>query len=239
LKSDIGEKELIMRRSTVGDVMSTDVVTVRPDTPFNDIVRILTQRGISGVPVLGPDGRVLGVVSESDLLRKEEFKSPAEDIPRFLESPRHREIREQAEGSTAAEVMSTPAITVTRPTTTVEASRLLAMRGFKRLPVVDQDERLVGIVTRGDLLRVFLRSDEDIRDEVVSEIIRRYLWQDVKLVQVDVRDGVVTLKGQLDLKSLIPIAVHLTSAVEGVVRVVNELTFDQDDTTSDAQRYRG
>jgi Predicted signal-transduction protein containing cAMP-binding and CBS domains len=129
--------------------------------------------------------------------------------------------------------MNTPAIAVTPTTTVVEAARLLAMRGFKRLPVVDQDERLVGIITRRDLLRVFLRTDKDIRDEVVGEVLRHYLWQDVELLQIDVSDGVVVLKGRLDLKSLIPIAVRLTSAVEGVVRVVDDLTFDRDDTTSD------
>jgi CBS domain-containing protein len=227
-----------MRRATVSDVLTNDVITVRPETPFNEIARILTLRGISGVPVLGADDRVLGVVSENDLLRKEEFKSPAEDVPRFFETPRHRRSREQAEGTTAAEVMNTPAVAVTPTTTVVEASRLLAMRSFKRLPVVDQDERLVGIVTRRDLLRVFLRSDEDIRDEVVGEVLRHYLWQDVRFLQVDVCDGVVVLKGRLDAKSLIPIAVRLTSAVEGVVRVVDELTFELDDTGSDAQRYR-
>jgi CBS domain-containing protein len=227
-----------MRRAAVGDVMTTDVTTISPDTPFTDIVSTFADLDISGAPVVGPDSRVLGVVSESDLLRKEEFKSPVEESPPRFESRARREVRERAEGSTAAEVTNTPAVTITRDTPVVEAARLMAMRGYKRLPVVDRDGLLAGIVTRGDLLHVFLRSDEEIRDEVVAEVIRRYLWQDTKLVMVDVKDGVVTLRGRLDLKSLIPIAVRLTSAVEGVTRVVDELTYDTDDTTTESHRYR-
>lgn len=225
-----------MRRAMVGDVMTSEVVSVSPDTPFFELVRTLTENKISGVPVVGPDQRVLGVVSESDLLRKEEFKSPLEDSTPLFETRTHRDVRERAEGSIAAEVMSTPAITVGQATTVVEAARLMAQRNHTRLPVIDRDGRLCGIVTRSDLLKVFVRPDEEIRDEIAAEVIRRYLWQDATLVQVDVKDGVVTLSGRLDLKSLIPIAERLASSVEGVVRVVNELDFDHDDTTAEAQR---
>jgi CBS-domain-containing membrane protein len=181
---------------------------------------------------------VLGVISEGDLLRKEEFKSPVEDVPPRFESRFRREVRERAAGSTTAEIMNSPAVTVTRDTPVVEAARLMAMRGYKRLPVVDRDDQLAGIVTRGDLLRVFLRSDEEIRDEIVAEVIRHYLWQDTRLVMVDVKDGVVTLCGRLDRKSLIPIAVRLTSAVEGVTRVVDELTYENDDTIAEARSHQ-
>jgi CBS domain-containing protein len=223
----------------VGDVMTCEVVTVSPDTPFFEIVRTLAENNISGVPVVGPDHRVLGVVSESDLLRKEEFKSPLEDSKPLFETRTHRDIRERAEGNIAAEIMSTPAITVGQATTVVEAARLMAQRKHTRLPVIDRDGHLVGIVTRSDLLKVFVRSDEEIRDEIAGEVIRRYLWQDVTLVHVDVKDGVVTLRGRLDLKSLVPIAERLASSVEGVVGVVNDLEFDHDDTTANAERYQG
>jgi CBS domain-containing protein len=225
-----------MRRATVSDVMTREVVTFRPDTPFIDIVRTLSERNISGAPVIGPDGRVLGIVSETDALRKEEYKSPGEDSPPRFESRHHREVRQRAAGDTAAEIMSSPAVCVPMETTVVEAARLMAQRKVNRLPVLEPGGRLAGIVTRSDLLRVFLRSDEAIRDEVVGDVLRRYLWQDVKLVEVDVKDGVVTLRGALDLRSLIPTAVRLTSAVEGVVRVVDELSYDQDDTSAGARR---
>jgi CBS domain-containing protein len=114
----------------------------------------------------------------------------------------------------------------------------MTQRGVKRIPILGPGDQLAGIVTRGDLLRVFLRSDMDIRDEVIGEVIRRYLWQDVKLVEVDVKGGVVTLKGRLDLRSLIPIAVRLTSAVEGVIGVIDELTYDRDDTTEAQRSWR-
>ena len=227
-----------MRRALVSDVMTREVVTFEPDTTFLTIVRTLAEHGISGAPVLGPDGRVLGVVSETDVLRKEEFKSSLEDNPSRFESRRRHEARERAEGGTAAEIMSTPAITLTLGSTAIEAARLLALRGINRLPVLTPDGHLAGIVSRGDLMRVFLRSDEEIGDEVRNEVLTYHLWQDIKRVQVDVKDGVVTLKGTLTVRSLIPIAVRLTSAVEGVVRVVNDLDYDHDDTTAEARRYR-
>lgn len=226
-----------MRRAKVKDVMTRDVVSFTPDTPFHEVAQTLATHGISGAPVIGTDGRVVGVVSEADVLRKEEFKSSTDQRPWF-ESRQRREARERAEGSTAAEIMSSPAICVQQDGTVLEAARLMAQRGVKRLPILAPDRTLAGIVTRGDLMRVFLRSDDQIRDEVVNEVMRRCLWQDVNLVQVDVKEGVVTLRGTLDVRSLIPIAVRLTSAVEGVVQVVDELTYDQDDTTAEAQRYR-
>lgn len=224
-----------MRRATVGDVMTSQVITIRPDTRFNEILKTLATNKISGVPVVGPEQRVLGVVSESDLLRKEEFKSPTEDSPSRFETPAHREKRERAEGDIATEIMTTPAVTVEKATTVVEAARLMDQHKHTRLPVVDGDGRLVGIVTRADLLKVFVRSDEQIRDEVTRDVVHRYLWQDVTLIEVDVKDGVVTLRGRVDLKSLLPITERLALAVEGVVRVVNELDYDYDDTTSRPQ----
>lgn len=226
-----------MRRALVKDVMTRDVVTFLPDTPFHEITRTLAERGISGAPVLGANGSVIGVVSETDVLRKEEFKASSDQRPRF-ESHERREARERAKGRTAEEIMNKPAICVPQDATVAEAVRLMTQHGVKRLPVVTGDGALAGIVTRGDLMRVFLRSDEEIRDEVVNEVLRRYLWQDVKLVEVDVNDGVVTLRGTFDVRSLVPIAERLTGSVEGVIGVVNELSYEQDDTTAEARRYR-
>ena len=218
-----------MRRALVGDVMTADVVAVASTTTYNEIIRTLSRHRISGVPVAGPDHRVLGVVSESDLLRKEEIKSPLEETPPRFETPAHRETRLRAEGDTAAEVMTAPAVTIGQASTVVEAARLMAGRHHTRLPVIDRDGFLIGIVTRSDLLKVFVRSDEEIRDEVTGDVLQRYFWEDVSLVQVEVKDGVVTLSGHIDLKSLAPLLELLTSSVEGVVGIVNDLTYDRDD----------
>jgi CBS-domain-containing membrane protein len=227
-----------MRRTLVTDVMTRDAVTVGPATTYAEILKTLRGKGISGVPVVGPDGRVMGVVSESDLLRKEEFKSPLEDAPLNFESPAHQERRRRAEADTAYDLMSTPAITLGPASTVIEAARLMAMHHVTRLPVVDHRGLLMGIVSRGDLLKAFNRPDEEIRDEVTRDVVHRYLWQDATLVQVDVKDGVVTLRGRLDVRSLIPIAERLTSVVEGVVRVVNELEYETDDTMASPGQTR-
>lgn len=212
-----------MRRATVSDVMTRKVVTVQLDTPFTEIVRVLTEQRVSGVPVMHPAGRVIGVISESDLLTKERFKSvQAPVVHRFEGRGRQRE-RDKAEAINAAGLMSAPALTVPQDTPVIEASRLMAIHHRNRLPVVDRGGRLVGIVTRGDLLRVFLRPDEEIRNEVIREVLQRCLWQDTDQLKVEVHDGVVQLSGTLDQDDLIPLALRLTSAVEGVARVIDDL----------------
>ncbi|HEX6472162.1 MAG TPA: CBS domain-containing protein [Streptosporangiaceae bacterium] len=224
-----------MMRSTVRDVMTTDVVTVRADTPFKEIARVLATSRISGVPVVNADGTVVGVVSEADLLPKEEFKTLTDEYPR-LGRRAAKAARAKAGGDTAAELMSTPAVTIAPDAPVAEAARMLAERGIKRLPVV-AGGRLVGIVTRADVLGVFLKSDAQISKLVIEEVVKRCLWEDPEFVSVHVKDGVVTLGGRLELKSLIPIAVRLTAAIDGVVDVVDRLAYVQDDTTPEYQRY--
>jgi CBS-domain-containing membrane protein len=125
--------------------------------------------------------------------------------------------------------MSTPVITIDPDATVPVAARRLARHGIKRLPVVDDQGRLVGIVSRSDLLRLFLRDDQAIRREILDEVLLRALWIEPTTVLVTVQDGVVTLVGQLERKSLVPMAVHLTRTVPGVVDVVNRLTYELDD----------
>jgi CBS domain-containing protein len=243
---------MIMKRPTVQKVMTTDVVTVQPDTPFRDVVTTLAAHQISGVPVVSREQEVVGVVSEADLLVREERKASQQDARTVFRAHRpghgHAHGRVGADGSagagadtvvadTAGSMMTSPAVTVTPNTTIVEAARLLSQYGIKRLPVVDQEHRLIGIVSRADLLRIFLKPDSEIRDEVVHEVIMRSLWQDPTKIQVEVHDGVVTLRGELELKSLIPIARQLTATIDGVVRVEDELSYERDDTTEEAQRY--
>jgi CBS domain-containing protein len=217
-----------MSHRKVRDVMTTDVVTVPSDMRYKDLAALLSRLRVSAVPVLGPDGRVAGVVSEVDLLRKEEYQedSDAKRAPRW----RRWTDRARARGRTAAEVMSSPAITVAPDVSVVAAARLLDRHHVRRLLVAEVGGRLAGIVTPHDLLRVYLRSDEEIRDEIVTDILVHYLATNPALAKVTVTDGVVTLAGELGRKSMIPIAIRMTQAVDGVVDVVGQLRFAVDDT---------
>lgn len=217
-----------MSHRKVRDVMTTDVVTVPSGMRFKELARLLAQKKVTAVPVLGRDGRVAGVVSEVDLLRKVEYQEEAgaRRPPRWrwwAKVPR-------AMGRTAADVMSSPAITIGPDVSVVAAARLLDRHHIKRLVVVDAGGRLAGIVTPRDLLRVYLRSDEEIRDEIVNDILVRDLATNPALATVTVEDGVVTLAGEVAGKSIIPLALRMTQAVDGVVDVVNKLSYAVDDT---------
>lgn len=211
-----------MRRRTVNDVMTRAVVSAYRDASFNDIARVMVERGITAMPVIDKDHHVAGVVSETDLLAKEERENGPNR--RRLGRRRKRPSRTKAQTSTAEQLMSTPAITVRPQATIVEAARLLEQHKIKRVPVTDDANRLVGIVSRRDLLRVFTRTDDDIRDEILHEIFARLLMVDPGAVSVRVTHGVVTLAGTLPQESLIPIAVRLTAATDGVVSVIDELS---------------
>ncbi|MEV4671418.1 MULTISPECIES: CBS domain-containing protein [Actinomadura] len=210
--------------------MTSDVVTVSPDASFKDVISALADREISGVPVVDGEGRVIGVVTEADLLRK---AAPGQSGEPHRTS---RLMREPPKATTAGEAMSSPAVTTTEDTSIAEAARSLCRRGFKRLPVVDRDGRPVGIVSRADVLRVFLQTDAQIRNEVTHEIVVQSLWLDPAEVEVSVRDGVVTLRGRVPLASLVPIAERLTASVDGVIRVINKLDYDEDDSVRPHRR---
>jgi CBS-domain-containing membrane protein len=215
--------------------MSTPVVAVSADAGFKEVVAALAGLAVGAVPVIGRDGYVLGVLSETDLLHKEEFKDADERVRPLLERRARRATRDKAAAVAAAGLMTAPAVTVTPETTLPAAARLLDVRHITRLPVVDDERRLIGIVTRSDLLRGFLRPDERIREQVAAEVVRNALWAGPEQVAVDVTDGVVTLSGQVELKSLIGFAVRLARALDGVVDVVDKLTYARDDTTFQAR----
>jgi CBS domain-containing protein len=218
-----------MKRRTVKDVMTTEVVTVVEDTPFAEIADALAEHRISAVPVLDDDRRVIGIVTEADLLRKEQFK-PDDAGERPLWGRRRHHALAKARAVDARGLMSIPAVTVKPDATVAQAARLLASRGFKAAPVVDESGALCGIVARRDLLSVFHRGDDDIRDEIVYDVLVSRLWQDPSEVHVDVREGVVRLSGRMELKSLIPVVVRMTAATEGVVDVISDLAYEHDDT---------
>ncbi|MEV4355470.1 CBS domain-containing protein [Nonomuraea sp. NPDC049625] len=225
-------------RMTVEDVMTTKVVSVTAATPFKDIAQALIAGGISAVPVLDDDDHVIGMVSEADLLRKEEFR---EEFYREGYRPplrarlRHPKGRQKAEGDTAADLMTTPAITITPTATAVSAARLMDAHDVKRLAVVDHEGRLQGIVSRRDLVKVFLRGDEEIAAEIRDHILDHALWVDTGGVQVEVRQGIVTLSGWMDRRTETAIAVRMSGRVNGVVDLVDKLTWKTDDSTWEAR----
>ncbi|MBA9002782.1 CBS domain-containing protein [Actinomadura cellulosilytica] len=194
------------------------------------MLRLLTERRIRGVPVVDERRKVVGIVTESDLLFKEEYHDPAGTaVP--PDDAGHRGERAKAASATARGLMSTPAIAVTADVPVARAARLITEYRIGQLPVTDPNGRLVGIVARSDLLRVFLRPDKEIHDEVVHEALAYSLWRSPGEVEVRVHDGVVGLYGRVQARSLIPIAVRLVRSVEGVVDVVEELDYERDDVS--------
>jgi CBS domain-containing protein len=215
---------------TVGDVMTRTVVVVEADAPFKRIVQLLDEYRISALPVVTKDGWLVGVVSEGDLLLKEERVGREDREPRVLRTRRHRTDAAKSEGTTAADLMTTPAVTTTSDATLPEAARLLHRYHIKRLPVVTSTGVVEGIVSRADLLRVFLRTDDEIRREVAADVVERTMWIEPDTVRVSVAAGVVRLEGQLEQKSHVPILVKLVRAVDGVVDVDDRLSHEVDDT---------
>ncbi|MEJ3747015.1 CBS domain-containing protein [Actinomycetes bacterium KLBMP 9797] len=228
-----------MKLWSVGDVMTTtEVATVRADTPYREIVDILAHRQISAVPVVDDFDRVLGVVSEADLLCKIEAEGRVEQR-RIFESRHRRSTRVKAGATVAADLMTEPAVTAMPHTMIPAAARLMDAERVKRLVVVNDLGRLVGIVTRSDLLKVHLRPDAGIREDVVEGILRRVLAVRDGTVRVSVQDGVVTLTGELEQRSAALTALRLTEAVPGVVAVENKLSYLYDDTALETMTYGG
>lgn len=211
----------------VSDVMTRDVITVTEDTPYKDVVGLLAAHHITAVPVLNASGGVGGVVSETDLVRKEEFQGSHR-----LQWPlrrRQRKARSRAAGLRVAELMSRPAVTIGETAAIPDAARLMAARGITRLVVTD-GEVLTGIVTRSDLLKAFLEPDDRVLQRVRREVVVNALSHDPFGIEVAVQDGVVTLSGEVDRHSTAELAGKLTTEVDGVVGVDNQLEWVYDDT---------
>ncbi|NBM17615.1 CBS domain-containing protein [Streptomyces sp. GC420] len=217
-----------MRHRTVGELMTTAVVRVRRDTGFKDVAIHLAEHGITAVPVVDDQDRPVGVVSEADLLRKQESRRDpgGHRTAAYLEPAD----RAKARALTAGELMTGPAVTARPQWSVVEAARAMAHDRVKRLPVVDDTGRLVGIVSRGDLMRVFLRRDPAIQEEITADVLTRTLGLDPAAVDARVADGRVTLSGTVPRRSLIPVTVRLCESVDGVVDVTDRLDFEIDDT---------
>ncbi|MGA5600711.1 CBS domain-containing protein [Streptomyces griseoincarnatus] len=216
-----------MQHRTVAELMTRNVVTARRDTPFKEIARLLAANDVTAVPVVDDLDRPVGVVSEADLLRKTvDQADPSGRVPvPHLEAWE----RAKAEGSRAEELMSAPPVCARPEWNVVEATRLMETQHVKRLPVVDETDRLLGVVSRGDLLRVFLRRDEGILDEITGDVLSRTMRLAPSEVTADVRDGRVDLRGSVEYRSLIPVIERLCRSVDGVVSVSEHLGYRTDD----------
>jgi CBS domain-containing protein len=216
-----------MYNPTVASVMTKNPYTVKPDTDFKTIVDLLADKQISAVAVVASDGVPIGVVSEADLLRKQE-NDGSEEEPGFFTGKEARRRMSKAAAIQAKDLMTAPVYAVAPGESLTFAAREITRRGVRRLFVVDNGT-LVGVVSRRDLLAVFRRSDEDIQHEVVQEVLVRTLWADPNTVSVTVENGVVTMLGRLERKCEVEIAGRLVPKVPGVVEVRNRLDYAWND----------
>ena len=207
----------------VADVMTSNPVAVRANASFKEIAARLREHHVNAFPVIDNDDKVIGVVSEADLLPKEALEAGYESH-RGISGLRHHAEREKAEGLTAADLMSTPPVTIGPLDLVSHAAHLMYDQRITCLPVVDR-ERLVGVISRADVLSVFGRTDADIRWHIVEKILLQEFLTDPARFTVTVQDGVVTLTGRPENADMGHDIVATVRHTEGVVAVRDELTY--------------
>lgn len=226
-----------MFMTTVRDVMTTPVITVRPEAPLKDVARVLVRHLISGVPVVDDVGHIVGLISETDFLVKE--GGPEAIHHRLLawvvgESEATEAQLAKVGAIVARDAMTVPAVVIDPDRPIHEAARLMVKRRINRLPVVDADGRLVGIVSRADIMRAFVRPDEDLKRTIREKVIVETMWLDPAEVELEVADGVVRVRGTLDRRSTAEILERFIGRVDGVVAVQADLAWQLDDRTMEA-----
>lgn len=218
----------------VRDIMTTDPLTVSPDTPLKEAARIMVRQRVSGLPVMD-GGNLVGIVTEGDFLRQEASRDAPYRLSLldalFGEGPGDDPVAESV-----SEVMTEKVITIGPEATLGEAARAMANRKVKRLPVVDEGGALIGIISRADVVNAFTKPDEVIEDEIREDVVRRLLFLDPEVVEVTVDDGVVTLEGELENRTEAQLLEELVRRMAGVVRVESRLEFEVDDRKA-GKRY--
>jgi CBS domain-containing protein len=206
--------------ATVKDLMTTEVVAVRRETTFKEMAAVLRRYRVSALPVVDDAGRVLGVVSEADLLAKEALSDPGP----VAELVHHKDLR-KAEGLTAGELMTSPPVTATPDDPVEQAARMMHFMRVKRLPVVNSGMQLVGIISRADVLAVFDRTDEDVRKDIVDGILLHEYLVDPRQFRVTVESGVVTMEGTPETAAFGRALIRKARHVPGVVAVRDRLSY--------------
>ena len=226
-------RPVLPRHRTVSDVMTSHVHVAAPLTPFKVLVRLIEENRVSAIPIVDQQGRPIGIVSEADLLLKEQHHD-LESSRALLHPKKRRHDRAKAEGTVASVLMTSPPITVASSTSLSQAARLMQEKNIRRLVVVDERGRIAGIVSRSDLLQVFLRTDDQLRDEIAGTLIPALFVSSTESIRVEVRSNVVTFSGEMDRKSDVEILTRMTREMDGVVGVVNRLSYRWDDTAAAA-----
>jgi len=222
--------------NTVRDVMTRPVRSVRPETPLKEVAQILIEHQISGLPVVDAEERVVGVVSEGDLLVKEQGPGAIRHRPLariFGESRETRALRTKMAARTAGDAMTAPAITIEASRPISVAAAMMVEHKVNRLPVTE-DGRLAGIVSRADVVRAFARSDSELAAEIREEVLRKALWLDPRKFRVDVRDGIATVTGKVDRRSTAAMVERMVAVLPGVVGVTNRVAWTTDDRDIEA-----
>jgi CBS domain-containing protein len=201
----------------VRDLMTTDVVAVAPTTSMRDAARMMFRYRVSGLPVVDPDDHVLGIITEGDFLAMELERAEKGTAPEIVQ-----------------EVMTHAVLSVPPDIEVIEAARFMHTNDVKRVLVIE-DDRMVGIISRFDIVAGFTRPDDLIEDEIREDLIRRVLFVDPETVTVDVRNGVVTLVGKIGTRTEVRLMEELTRRLDGVVDVDNRLEWRIDDTAASAQ----
>jgi CBS domain-containing protein len=208
--------------STVKDVMSTHVIAVRQSASYKEMAAMLRSQRVSAFPVIDDDNKVIGVVSETDLLTKEALEGT---VPRTLQSLTRQRVRSQVNGVTAADLMTKPAVTIGPDQTVAHAARLMYNKRVKRLPVVGGDGTLIGIVTRSDVLSVYSRPDPQIQGQITEDLILGTFLCDPARFTVTVKDGIVTVEGTPETTQVGLDIIDAVRHMEGVVAVRDRLTY--------------
>jgi len=219
-----------MTQMKVREIMTADVVTVGPSMPLREVAQVVSEHGISGVPVVDASGQLIGVISEGDFLVKERGRPtrPQSALDRFFGRRTNEADDRRLSAQTAGQAMSAPPVTIDADRSIREAAAMMIDHAINRLPVMS-DGRLVGIVTRADLVRAYLRRDDDTLRVIRESVLRNTMWIDPGDLRVEVKDGHVRLEGVVDRRSTATILIKLIGLLDGVDRVHSDLRWEFDD----------
>lgn len=211
----------------IRDLMTTDVLTIAPEAPLKEAARRMLEAGVSGLPVTDGDGNLVGIITEADFVATEADRRVKKraGLLRLI----HRDEEIPSQERLVADAMTKDVVVIDPEADHSDAARLMEREGVKRLPVVEE-ARLVGLVSRTDMLRAYARPDKEIIDEIREHVMREVLWIDPKRVTIESVDGNVALSGRLETKSDANLLVELTKRLDGVTSVEEHLTWEVDNT---------